>query len=157
MPCNTSYTKFIFGKLFIWTTIWYAFLCALLFAQKNYSCKKWVLHRLAWTLTSPTLDSLWHLVWAFPSIGSTFAVTNNMFLPYPISIPNHILPSRTVTWTCFGKTVIIFAYELRLRYFFWNWVESNFASNQTHPSQVAHGKRPKFGFQGTYLRARMVL
>jgi hypothetical protein len=74
--------------------------------------------RLAWTLASPTLDSLWHPVWAFPSIGWTFAVTNNKFLPYPISIPSYILPSRNVTRTCFGKTVITFAYELGLRYFF---------------------------------------
>jgi hypothetical protein len=93
--------------------------------------------RLAGTLASPTLDSLWNPVWAFPSIGSTFAVTNSKFLPYPILIPSHIPPSRTVTRTCFGKTVITFAYELRLRYFFKkNWVESNFASNRTHPSWV---------------------
>jgi hypothetical protein len=25
MPCNASYTRFIFGKFFICTTIWYAF------------------------------------------------------------------------------------------------------------------------------------
>jgi hypothetical protein len=39
-------------------------------------------------------------------------------LPYPISIPSHIPPSRTVTRTCFGKTVITFTYELGLMYFF---------------------------------------
>jgi hypothetical protein len=33
MPCNTSYTRFIFGRFFICTIIWYAFLYALLFAQ----------------------------------------------------------------------------------------------------------------------------
>jgi hypothetical protein len=36
MPCNASYTRFIFGKFFIWTTIWYA----LLFAQKNLFLQK---------------------------------------------------------------------------------------------------------------------
>jgi hypothetical protein len=41
MACNASYTRFIFGKVFICTTIWYAVLCG----QKFYSCKKWVLHR----------------------------------------------------------------------------------------------------------------
>jgi hypothetical protein len=40
MPCNASYARFIFGKFFISTIILYA----LLFAQKLYSCKKWVLH-----------------------------------------------------------------------------------------------------------------
>jgi hypothetical protein len=45
MPCNASYTRFIFGKFFISTIIFYAFLYALLFAQKFYSCKKWVLQR----------------------------------------------------------------------------------------------------------------
>jgi hypothetical protein len=44
MPCNAFYTRFIFGKLFIWTIIWYTFLYALLFAQNFYSCEKWVLH-----------------------------------------------------------------------------------------------------------------
>jgi hypothetical protein len=39
-------------------------------------------------------------------------------LPYPISILSHILPSRTVTRMCFGKTVLTFAYELGLSYFF---------------------------------------
>jgi hypothetical protein len=43
MPCNASYARFIFGKFFTSTIIWYAFLYALLFAQKIYSCKKWVL------------------------------------------------------------------------------------------------------------------
>jgi hypothetical protein len=40
MPCNASYARFIFGKFFTSTIILYA----LLFAQKFYSCKKWVLH-----------------------------------------------------------------------------------------------------------------
>jgi hypothetical protein len=40
MPCNASYARFIFGKFFSSTIIWYA----LLFAQNFYSCKKWVLH-----------------------------------------------------------------------------------------------------------------
>jgi hypothetical protein len=53
--------------------------------------------RLVWTLALPTLDSLWNSVWASPSIGSTFAITNNKFLPYPISISSHIPPFRTVT------------------------------------------------------------
>jgi hypothetical protein len=46
MPCHAMHPiqDFIFGKFFIWTTIWYAFLYALLVAQKSYSCKKWVLH-----------------------------------------------------------------------------------------------------------------
>jgi hypothetical protein len=83
-----------------------------------------------WTLALSILHSLWNPVWAFPSIGSTFAITNSKFSAYPISILSHILPYRTVTQTCFGKTVITFAYELGLSYFFWNWVESNFASNQ---------------------------
>jgi hypothetical protein len=74
--------------------------------------------RLAWTLASPTLNSLWNPVWAFPSIESTFAITHSKFLPYPISILSHILPSRTIIQTCFGKTVITFAYELGLTYFF---------------------------------------
>jgi hypothetical protein len=74
--------------------------------------------RLAWTLALPTLDLLWNLVWAFPSIGSTFIVTNSKFLSYPILIQNHILCSRTVTRMCFSKTVITFAYELRLGYSF---------------------------------------
>jgi hypothetical protein len=39
-------------------------------------------------------------------------------LPYPILIPSHIPPSRTVTEMCFGKMVITFAYKLGLRYFF---------------------------------------
>jgi hypothetical protein len=39
MPCNASYARFIFGKFFTNTIILYA----LLFAQKLYSCKKWVL------------------------------------------------------------------------------------------------------------------
>jgi hypothetical protein len=39
MPCNASYARFIFGKFFTSTIILYA----LLFAQKFYSCKKWVL------------------------------------------------------------------------------------------------------------------
>jgi hypothetical protein len=39
MPCNASYARFIFGKFFTSTIILYA----LLFAQKHYSCKKWVL------------------------------------------------------------------------------------------------------------------
>jgi hypothetical protein len=33
MPCNASYTRFYFWKVFICTIIWYAFLYALLFAQ----------------------------------------------------------------------------------------------------------------------------
>jgi hypothetical protein len=33
MPCNASYTRFIFIMFFICTIIWYAFLYALLFAQ----------------------------------------------------------------------------------------------------------------------------
>jgi hypothetical protein len=40
MPCNASYTRFIFGKFFTSTIILYV----LLFAQNFYSCKKWVLH-----------------------------------------------------------------------------------------------------------------
>jgi hypothetical protein len=39
MPCNASYARFIFGKFFTSTIILYA----LLFAQKFYSYKKWVL------------------------------------------------------------------------------------------------------------------
>jgi hypothetical protein len=46
------------------------------------------------------------------------AITYSMFLPYLISIPSHIPPSRTVTRMRFDKTVITFAYELGLRYFF---------------------------------------
>jgi hypothetical protein len=74
--------------------------------------------RLAWTLASSTLNSLWNPIWAFPSIWSTFAVTYSKYLPYPISIPSHIPPSRTVTRTRFGKTGITFAYKLGLSYFF---------------------------------------
>jgi hypothetical protein len=40
MPCNASYARFIFGKFFTSTIILYV----LLFAQKFYFCKKWVLH-----------------------------------------------------------------------------------------------------------------
>jgi hypothetical protein len=54
MPCNASYARFIFGKFFIWTTIWFAFLHALLFAQKFYSCEKWVLQHRRLTLRSPS-------------------------------------------------------------------------------------------------------
>jgi hypothetical protein len=43
MQCNASYARFIFGKIFTSTIILYA----LLFAQKNYSCKKWVLQDVA--------------------------------------------------------------------------------------------------------------
>jgi hypothetical protein len=39
MPCNASYARFIFGKFFTSTIILYV----LLFAQKFYFCKKWVL------------------------------------------------------------------------------------------------------------------
>jgi hypothetical protein len=49
MPCNASYARFIFGKFFTSTIILYA----LLFAQKLYSCKKWVLHNP----TNPTVSS----------------------------------------------------------------------------------------------------
>jgi hypothetical protein len=42
MPCNASYARFIFGKFFTSTIILYA----LLFAQKFYSCKKWVLQAI---------------------------------------------------------------------------------------------------------------
>jgi hypothetical protein len=46
------------------------------------------------------------------------AVTYSKFLPYPILIPSHIPPSKTVAWMCFGKTVMTFAYELGLGYLF---------------------------------------
>jgi hypothetical protein len=48
MPCNASYARFIFifGKFFTSTIILYA----LLFAQKFYSCKKWVLQNLRRTI-----------------------------------------------------------------------------------------------------------
>jgi hypothetical protein len=103
--------------------------------------------RLAWTLTSPTLDSLWHPIWAFTSIGSTFVITNSKFPPYLISILSHSPPFRTVTQTCFGKTVIIFAYELGLRYFFFKLGRIKFRI-QPNPTLVkfAHWKRPKFDF-----------
>jgi hypothetical protein len=39
-------------------------------------------------------------------------------LSYLISILTHIAPCKTVTRTRFDKTVITFAYELGLRYFF---------------------------------------
>jgi hypothetical protein len=51
-----------------------------------------------------------------------------------ILIPIHISSFKTVTYTCFDKMVITFAYELW--YFLKNWVDSNFVSNQTPPSQV---------------------
>jgi hypothetical protein len=41
MPCIASYARFIFGKFHTSTIILYA----LLFAQKLYSCKKWVLQQ----------------------------------------------------------------------------------------------------------------
>jgi hypothetical protein len=44
MPCNASYARFIFGKFFTSTIILYI----LLFAQNFYSCKKWVLHNVAY-------------------------------------------------------------------------------------------------------------
>jgi hypothetical protein len=43
MPCNASYARFIFGKFFTSTIILYV----LLFAQKFYFCKKWVLQQLS--------------------------------------------------------------------------------------------------------------
>jgi hypothetical protein len=103
--------------------------------------------RLAWTLASPTLDSLWNPIWALPSVGSTFAIINCKFLPHPISIPSHIPPSRTVTQTCFGKTVITFAYKIRLSYFLKKLGRIKFRI-QSNPTLVrfAHGKRPKFDF-----------
>jgi hypothetical protein len=52
MQCNASYTRFIFGRFFICAIIWYAFLYALLFAQKFYSCKK------SGCYTAPLLPSI---------------------------------------------------------------------------------------------------
>jgi hypothetical protein len=43
-----------FRRFFICAIIWYAFLYALLFAQKFYSCKKWVLQNLLEGTKSPS-------------------------------------------------------------------------------------------------------
>jgi hypothetical protein len=50
MPCNASYARFIFGKFFTSTIILYA----LLFAQKFYSCKKWVLQEYKASIVKAT-------------------------------------------------------------------------------------------------------
>jgi hypothetical protein len=38
MPCNASYTRFIFGKFFICTIIWYALLCGQNFILVKSGC-----------------------------------------------------------------------------------------------------------------------
>jgi hypothetical protein len=38
MPCNASYTRFIFGKFFICTIIWYALLCGQNFIHVKSGC-----------------------------------------------------------------------------------------------------------------------
>jgi hypothetical protein len=54
MPCNASYARFIFGKFFTSTIILYV----LLFAQKFYFCKKWVLQNFN-QLADETFAEAW--------------------------------------------------------------------------------------------------
>jgi hypothetical protein len=54
MPCNASYTRFIFWKVFIYTIIWYAFFYMHSYLNKIlFLKKKWVL-QLAPSFQAPT-------------------------------------------------------------------------------------------------------